>query len=68
MSASIISELDKKNEAKKELRKTNRPDEIDRLKNNITYSENRIDELIYKLYGLNKNDISIIEKNLPYGQ
>jgi len=64
----IVRLVDTLLELNKELRKTSRPDEIDRLKNNITYSENRIDELIYKLYGLNKNDISIIEKNLPYGQ
>jgi hypothetical protein len=61
----IVHLVDTLLELNKKLRKANRPDETDRLKNNITYSENRIDELIYKLYGLNKNDISIIEKNLP---
>jgi len=62
----IVRLVDTLLELNKELRKAKRSDEIDRLKNQITYSENRIDELVYKLYGLDKNDITILEENLPY--
>jgi len=62
----IVRLVDTLLELNKELRKAKRPDVIDRLKNQITYSENRIDELVYKLYGLDKNDITILEENLPY--
>jgi hypothetical protein len=62
----VVRLVDTLLELNKELREAKRPNEIDRLKNRITHSENRIDELVYKLYGLSKKDILTIEKNLPY--
>lgn len=49
-------------ELNKDLRKTKHHDEIDRMQNRIRYAENKIDEIIYKLYSLTKKEISIVEK------
>jgi hypothetical protein len=49
---------------KKDITKAKLPRERDRIENHITASENRIDTLVFELYGLNKKDIVIIEKNI----
>ena len=61
----IVRLVDTLLDLNKDLRKAKRPDEKDRLNNRIAHSENRIDELVYELYGLTKKEISTIERNLP---
>jgi hypothetical protein len=43
---------------------TKLPIDHNRIANRITASENKIDKLVFELYGLNKKDIEIIEKNM----
>jgi len=38
-------------------------DEIAKLEEKISQCENEIDTMVYKLYGLNSDEISIIKKN-----
>ncbi|MBI4648767.1 MAG: hypothetical protein HY738_19810 [Bacteroidia bacterium] len=61
----IVRLVDTLLELNKDLRKAKQPDEKDRIQKRIKYSENRIDEIVYELYGLTQKEISIIEKNLP---
>jgi len=46
----------------KELKKTNLDTQCKQLQRAIDHSEKKIDELVYKLYGLTKEEIKIIEQ------
>jgi len=37
---------------------------LNQMKSKIEYPENRINELVYQLYGLSESEIKIIENNL----
>jgi len=45
----------------KELNETKLPDRRAQLESRIKYTDKKIDEMVYKLYGLNKEEIKIIE-------
>lgn len=36
---------------------------VDQIENWIDYAEQRINEIVYELYGLTKDDINLIENN-----
>jgi|AntAceMinimDraft_17_1070374.scaffolds.fasta_scaffold02998_1 hypothetical protein len=46
----------------KELHKTNLETQRQQLQRAIDNAENRIDKLVYELYGLNKKEIKIVEE------
>ncbi|MFH0976403.1 MAG: N-6 DNA methylase [Spirochaetota bacterium] len=48
----------------KELQNSKLPQEQEQLKNRIEYTDKKIDELVYKLYGLDKKEIEVIEGTL----
>jgi hypothetical protein len=48
----------------KELQNTILPEKSEQLKHRIEYTESKIDELVYQLYGLTEEDIKIIEKSI----
>lgn len=60
----IIKQVDKLLQLNKDIHKTRIPLQQERIKNKISYSENRIDELVFELYRLSKKDIEIINNNL----
>ena len=59
----IIKYVDQLLQLNKELQKTTLPSQIEQLKSRIEYSEDRINEIVYELYGLTEEEINIIEKN-----
>lgn len=60
----IVKQVDKLLELNEALRKTKTPAQNEQIQNRISYCENRIDEIVFDLYGL-KKDIETINSNLP---
>jgi len=56
----LVNQLLKLNE---ELKETKLQTQIDQLKSKIDYCENRINEIVYQLYGLTEEEIRIVEGN-----
>lgn len=54
----LVDQLLKLNE---DLKETKLQTQIDQIKSKIDYCENRINELVYHLYGLTKEEIRIVE-------
>jgi hypothetical protein len=46
----------------KELKNTTLPEKVEQLKHRIEYSEDKINEIVYELYGLTEEEIRLIEK------
>lgn len=57
----IVKHVETMLELNKELQKTNAGEEQERLKQRITYTDKKIDALVYDLYGLTEEEIKIIE-------
>jgi methyl coenzyme M reductase subunit D len=57
----IVSLVDSMLSLNKELQSANLPQKQEQLKNRIEYTNKKIDELIYKLYGLTEEEIKIVE-------
>ena len=57
----IVEIIDLICQLKKELQQTTNPKETETIKKQITYHENKIDELVYDLYELTPEEILIIE-------
>ncbi len=45
----------------KEKQKTTLPDKLDQLKARIKYTDDKINKLVYSLYGFNEEEIGIVE-------
>jgi len=46
----------------KDLKTAVLPNQVEQLKQKISYNEKQIDKLVYELYGLTEEEIEIIEK------
>ena len=57
----ILHQVDTMLELKKQLQSTRTPAAQQQLENRIAYTDKKIDELVYELYGLNEEEIGIIE-------
>ncbi len=45
----------------KEKQQTNLPDKLEQLKARIKYTDDKINKLVYSLYGLSEEEIKIVE-------
>ena len=45
----------------KEKQQTNLPDKLDQLNTRIKYTDDKINKLVYGLYGLSEDEIKIVE-------
>ncbi len=59
----IIQLVDRMLELKKEELESKLPAEQERLKKQIEYTDNKIDLIVYQLYGLTKEEIKTVEEN-----
>jgi hypothetical protein len=48
-------------ELNKELQKAKMPEEQEQLKQRISYTDKKIDKLVYELYGLTEEEIKVVE-------
>jgi hypothetical protein len=46
-----------------ELQTSTLPDKTEQLKQHIEYAENKINKIVYELYGLTQEEIETVEKN-----
>jgi hypothetical protein len=58
----IIKLVDQLLQLNKELKNTILPEKIEQLKQRIEYNEDRINEIVYELYGLTEDDVKMLEK------
>jgi len=58
----IIKYVDQLLQLNKELQNTTLAEKLEQLKYRIEYTEDKIDELVYQLYGLTDEEVKIIEK------
>lgn len=59
----IISSVDLMLKLNEELQTSKLPDKIEQLKSRIEHSDNKINQLVYQLYGLTDVETKIIESN-----
>ena len=57
----IVKHVETMLELNKELQKSKPGEEQERLKQRITYTDKKIDALVYELYGLTEEEIKIVE-------
>jgi len=60
----IITQVDLLLKLNVEKQTTKLPTKLDQLQTQITHAENKINQLVYKLYDLSEEEISIIEKSI----
>ena len=61
----IIKQVDNLLQLYKDIHIAKTPAKQEQIQNEISWSENRIDELVFELYGLSEKDIITIKNNLP---
>jgi hypothetical protein len=59
----IIKLVDQLLQLNKEIQQTRLPNKIEQLQSRIDFYEQKINETVYRLYGLTKDEIEIIEQN-----
>ena len=57
----IIKHVDQLLQLNKDLQKVTLPNQIEQLKSRIVYYEDKINEIVYGLYGLTEEEIKLVE-------
>ena len=60
----MVNLVDRMHNLHKRLNEVKSPTEIERLQRQIDATDQQIDKLVYRLYGLTKDEIDIIEKSV----
>jgi hypothetical protein len=61
---SIVHLVETMLQLQKEKQQTNLPDKLNQIEARIKYTDEKIDQLVFELYGLGEEEIKIVEGNL----
>ena len=65
VNCSIIHLVETMLQLQKEKQQTNLPDKLNQLEARIKYTDDKINQLVFELYGLSEEEVGIVEDKRP---